>query len=119
MSSRKTSLQWFDVACNDHRNGAFLGRADALNLLDCEFTLAVVDRAPVFTHLKEGAIRIHRRVIPYQQYKYGRGNWCWDGFLITRHQAFELVRLLKATGKWDMEAGPSDIFNWFNRETAQ
>jgi hypothetical protein len=108
------------LACNDPDNGIFMGHADhaTFHYEGVDLSLYHLDwyRGCRVTYVKEGGIRISRRVFKYRREKEWYGNWCWNAFLFDRLEARRLLRYLRDSGRWHAEEGPSRLFRWFNRE---
>lgn len=87
------------VACNDHRNGVFAGRAEAFDILDPDGDAAanfmVADGTPIRFDVEDGSIRLGRRfVFPFQAEDPWHGNWRWNRYWLDDDQAARMVRLL-------------------------
>lgn len=110
---------WVDVACNDPDNGSFAGRANMITyrLWDNSYCELEADNWDGYA-FKElaGGIRIHRRVFGIAGAKDWVGNWCWNGYKLSREQAKRLIGTLRDSGRWRCTHGPCAWFDWFNRE---
>lgn len=112
-------------ACNDER-GNFSGRAwmaEPQSLYrvgrhpwDAELTHDDWGRGVVLT-VDDTAmkVRIHRVWFPFKAHKAWAGNWCWDAFDFERGTGKRLLALMRDTGGWHCEAGPSVFYRWWNR----
>ena len=114
-------------ACNDHRNGDFLGRATAANVE----SLYRVGRHPWDAELahddwgrgcrltvddKLMKLRIHGIWFPFKARRSWLGNWCWEAFEFERGTGKRLLLLMRERGPWHCEAAASTFFRWWNRK---
>lgn len=114
-------------ACNDHRNGDFLGRATAANVE----SLYRVGRHPWDAELahddwgrgcrltvddKLMKLRIHGIWFPFKARRSWFGNWCWEAFEFERGTGKRLLLLMRERGPWHCEAAASTFFRWWNRK---
>jgi hypothetical protein len=110
---------WFDVACNDPDNGVFDGKTHAITyrMWDGEYVELEADdwNGYAFTEIA-GGIRLHRRVFSIEGSKDWVGNWCWNGYKLSRTQAKRLIGTLRESGRWRCTHGPCAWYDWFNRE---
>ena len=64
-------------------------------------------------------VEILGRAFPITDYRYGYGNWCWDGVEVTAETAIELLNFLMTNKDWhfDIEAGPTEmVYAWERKE---
>ena len=107
-----------DFACNDER-GEFTGKAERIEIgeLSLECTLlysGVAMRADALTkRLWVGRLRM-----PYKAYKYGVGNWCWDGYDLYEPDVLKIINYLEKQKYWTCNEGPSELYEKFNRKQA-
>jgi len=113
-------------ACNDGRNGAFTGRAwmaEPQSLYrvgrhpwDCELTHDDWGRGVALTVDSVAMkLRIHRVWFPFKAHRTWHGNWCWDSFDFERSTGKRLLALMRDSGMWHCEAGPSVVYRWWNK----
>ncbi|HEY0684689.1 MAG TPA: hypothetical protein VGD45_20300 [Steroidobacter sp.] len=102
------------IACNNHRNGHFAGRFDAVTYGHDMEIRHEDERGMSIGYAGSGRLRISRRIFRYQREQEWSGNWCWNAFWMRPTEARQLLRYLKASGRWHCEAGPSRLFHWFN-----
>lgn len=114
------------VFCNDPDNGMFVGRADAIAVDlrsphdaagwgDSSFDLQATERGFAFSvDLDAHSFRLHRRRFRYKRRIPWHGNWCGDGFVMTRAEGKRLLGTLRASGQWCCTDGPTRLFDWFN-----
>lgn len=115
------------VACNDPANGIFTYQAEILNIvgasrdMECELEPTNWRRAPRFVDLGD-SIRLSGKTWPIVGGKEYVGNWCWNSYLIgngrktTNWWMVDFMIWLRGRGTFRMTTGPTDLFNWFNRE---
>lgn len=107
-----------DVLCNDPDNGLFVHRAEGLQVTtwdgeDIEFICQRV-RAPRFSEVY-GGIRFMRRRWEVLASKEWFGNWCWNAYWLSPEDTVALLGLVKASGVFSCEHGPTPMFeNWNN-----
>lgn len=113
---------WFDVACNDPDNGMFAGRTHAVTyrLWDGSYCELEADNWGGYAFKDTGdAIRLNRKSFCFEGSRDWVGNWCWNGYALTRQEAKKFLRHLKATGRWHCTHGPTRWYDWFNSADGQ
>lgn len=100
------------VAVNNPDNGHFIGRCYGVKYNDMDLTPEYIDHGPRFEYLGDGRFRFSRRTFKCRTVQGWYGNWCWDGLYMQRSEARRLLRYMRE-GKWNCEAGPTRLFNWF------
>lgn len=105
-----------NIACNNHRNGHFAGRFDAVTYgNDHDMELRYDDeRGMSISYAGPRRLRVSRRVFRYEREQERSGNWCWNAFWMTPPEAKRFLRYLRESGRWCCETGPSRLFHWFN-----
>ena len=112
-------MLYLHVACNDGDNGLFAGRADMLSIGDAEFEPASYGRPPTFVEL-DGAIRLSGKVWSISESKYGVGNWCWNRYLLAKHEItprwylVEFITWLRDRKLFHCTTAETEFYNWFN-----
>jgi hypothetical protein len=106
-------------ACNDSRNGLFLGRAFGFSWgtkkSELEFDHIHVDGSIFTVNHEKMIFRIHRVSYPFKRMHYWHGNWCWDAFVMKRSQALRLLVSVVRSGKWDCTGGTARTVDWLEK----
>ena len=123
LASRRIRLSF---ACNDPDNGLFTGRVSSIEFESLyrvgkhpwEASLALTHiESLAFTVDSQGMrFRLCRIWFPFVAEREWFGNWCWNAYTMRRPQAKRLLGVLRDSGRWACEAGPTTFFNWFNRK---
>ncbi len=108
------------LCCNDHRNGLFIGRLVAIELLGLSLAHDDFIDGCAVSFLGDNRIRISRRIFTYSGQREWVGNWCWNAITMVPLEAKRLLRYLRETGAWHCEEGPTRLFAWWHKsESAQ
>lgn len=102
-----------EIACNDPDNGLFDAKAPFIQIGEFELAAKNPHRPPRFVILPDDRFRLAGRVWPFTAYKYGIGNWCWDGFYMPIAEAAAFLNWLWCRGLFDVDAGPTAMFDWW------
>ena len=112
------------IACNDHRNGHFCGRADAFQMVprgshDASMEL---DGPPVAIRFEREYcrrtgvnhfVRIANNKFAIRSHSEWVGNWCWDSVMMSRDDVRWLCRILKRK-QYHCNCAPEMLYRWFN-----
>lgn len=111
--------------CNNPNNGVFEGRACAAEVSSAgkgarrpwSFELEHDDwgrgvRLSIDEEKK--TLRINRASVPLIRRQCWLGNWCWDGFVMERPEAFRLLQAMRRSGGWQFVAGPVRLSDWWD-----
>jgi hypothetical protein len=109
----------FHFACNDPRNGLFIGRASACQVGGKAWNLELTHDSwgkgcPFMVAETLMRFCIHRTWFPFAGHREWVGNWCWDAFSLKRPQALRLLLVMRNSGQWSCDAGPTRIARWWN-----
>lgn len=102
-----------DFACNDER-GLDTGRAERIEIGD----LSLVGGYVALKQIGPRHVRVGRLKILFGHYKYGVGNWCWDGYWIRKTDALRLISYLQRQAQWHCEEAPTEQFDKFEKKMA-
>lgn len=91
------------VCCNDGNNGVCLGVFEAIDFVDSRDYSARLYGPPTRVTYLEGRARISRRLYEISSFRYGVGNWCWDGFAMSRGSALRLLEYLLKARRFEVE----------------
>lgn len=100
--------------CNDQR-GNFTGKVDAVDFHDRRGFEARLQGPTIrFDHETDGAVpgrvKVGRRKFEVTEYRYGVGNWCWDGVAMSQAESQRLLTYLLERGfqveEWTTSGGP-------------
>ena len=103
------ALVEIDFACNDER-GLDTGQAEAIEIGD----LRLVGGSIVLKRIGPRHVRVGRLKLLFGHYKYGVGNWCWDGYWLTKSETLRLINYLEQQKYWHCEEAPEDHYEKFN-----
>jgi hypothetical protein len=126
---RPASFRWaLQLCCNDPDTGQDTGRVDAIQIglgrgnfefgtdfLD-DYYLNLTGTPIRYRWIGETRCRLSRLTFDCRGYKYGVGNWCWDGCLIGRQTVRDVLRLVKSR-RWTPEDGTERFWRWFEALT--
>lgn len=124
----KDSKLVVSLCCNNPNTGMFEGEVCAIHIAELEIEGAEFERDGVkgapMRYLKDGwaprpqQVEILGRAFPITDYRYGYGNWCWDGVEVTAETAIELLNFLMTNTEWHfgIEAGPTELFDAWRRK---
>lgn len=114
-ADRRGQMLRIDIACNDPDTGVFAHEAHAISIGDIELDSYGAPRRFV---LMEGGdqFRLSGKPWRYYAYKYGIGNWCWDGFWMTQADAADFVNWLRQRRLFDCTQAPERFFDWYNSD---
>jgi hypothetical protein len=113
MSEQKKRARRIAFCCNDHRNGMFIGRFDAVNFSLAGELVELEGPPTVIRILDKGRLQISRYLFRHRGYTEWVGNWCWDEFWIP--EAARLLRVLRKRG-FTCHCAPTRFFEAFNRK---
>lgn len=108
-----------DFACNDE-HGMDTGRAERVSVGDLNLECQLIGGGIVLKHLAgtdakhRGAVQVGRLRFWHNGYKYGVGNWCWDGYWLEESDVLKLINYLIRQKYWHCNDGPCDQFDKFN-----
>lgn len=97
------------LACNDHRNGVFTGRLEALQFEakdGSRVEIYLADRPPRVVHheFKDGEyLRVGHVVVQCHGWDTWVGNWCWDETIVGLSAARVLLADILASGTFGLE----------------
>lgn len=103
-----------DFACNDE-HGQPMGLAERVNIgeLELECTLW---KGGVSLRSERGVVYIGRQKYQKYGYKYGVGNWCWDGYWMKESDALRLISYLERQKYWSCTSGPCEQYDKFEQK---
>jgi hypothetical protein len=107
-----------DFACNDE-HGHDTGMAERVTIDDLELECRLIGGGIVLKQLAgtdtngRHAVQIGKLRFWHNGYKYGVGNWCWDGYWLDASDALKLINYLMRQKYWHCESGPCDQFEKF------
>lgn len=109
------------LACNDWRNGNWLGVCESVEIADITLVGGRVTSAHSSERLinakaYEGdtTLRVGRVSIPCLSYKTWVGNWCWDCASVRAIHALKVMNYLAGKPDWHCEEAEFEIFKAFN-----
>jgi hypothetical protein len=109
------------LCCNDHRNGNFLGYAEAIEVHDVSLVGGRVTvgfksekLASAKSYQGEHTLRIGRLVIPCLGYQTWVGNWCWDCATVRGIESWRIINYLAGKPEWYCEKAECSIYEAFN-----
>ncbi len=102
-----------DFACNDE-HGHFMGRAERVTVGELELECTLLYSGVKLETLAGQQVRVGRLVLPYSHYKYGVGNWCWDGYWLADEDVVKIINYLMRQKYWSCESGPEQGYEKFN-----
>ncbi len=105
------SLVQVDFACNDER-GLFTGYAEAIQIGD----LSLRGGSITLKQVGPRHVRLGRLKLLFGHYKYGVGNWCWDGYWVRKEGALRLINYLMRQKYWHCEEAPEKLFDKFEQK---
>ena len=111
----------FMFACNDHRNGMFVGRFDSVCFYLGDrnsYSPPLVELEGPWTKMSFPAkklVKIGRETFAHSGMAEWVGNWCWNE--ITFAEPTRLLRYLKKRG-FTCVGGPTLFYERFNRQPA-
>lgn len=102
-------------ACNDER-GQFTGKAECIEIADMRLECTLLGGGVQMKIYEEGKklLKVGRVVLPFIRYRYGAGNWCWDGYLIPEADILRLIHYLQRQKYWQCIEGPCELYDKFN-----
>jgi hypothetical protein len=108
-----------DFACNDE-HGHDTGLAERVNIGDLELECTLIGSGIVLKRLQgtdatgRFGVQMGRLRFWCSGYKYGVGNWCWDGYWLDEADVLKLVNYLERQKYWNCGSGPCEPFDKFN-----
>ena len=102
-----------DFCCNEGRNGVDTGRAEAIEIGE----MRLVGGSVVLKQIGPRHVRVGRIKLLFGHYKYGVGNWCWDGYWFTKWGVLKLIGYLQKQKDWHCEEAPEAQYEKFNAKT--
>lgn len=129
---RRIELQ---LACNDHRNGFFIGQFESAQIsvhrLESGKWITPLDDPQAELQLSEGCpiglrldlpaekIKISRREFKYLGWNEWVGNWCWNSYYFDFATGLDVLSYLRDSGKLGCECAETSFYRWWNRETEE
>lgn len=105
-------------ACNDHRNGNNLGRAELVNVCyGTAPTISLEGSSKVFRLHNPRVLRVGKRLYPIMNFHEWYGNWCWNAVCVNRVVASMIVNQLIEAG-WRCTEAAADMFEKLNNKEA-
>lgn len=104
-----------DICCNDPDNGAFAGRAAAIQVYDLLELTANDMLGPRFRECCDRVVLSgrHFKITGSKEYF---GNWCWNAYWMSVETAVNLLASVHARGKFNPDLGESRIFSMWKRK---
>lgn len=100
-------------ACNDER-GNFTGKAERIEIGALSLVCTLMYGGVKLETVAGQQVRVGRLILPYSDYKYGVGNWCWDGYRFDEEDVLKIISYLQKSKNWTCEEGPCEQFDKFN-----
>ena len=105
------------LACNDDRNGLFVGKFDSLIVEnDTGDVLFSLEGEPIKVVVNRMDLRIMNSVFPIIDCTEWYGNWCWNMYLMDKPTTIKLLNMLHEK-KWDCIEGLEATFGLWEKET--
>lgn len=104
-----------DFACNDER-GMFTGKAEAIEVADLRLVCTLIGGGVKIENMAGQMLKVGRLRVSYSRYRYGVGNWCWDGYLIAEEDILKIIGYLQRQKYWTCEEGPELQYEKFNNK---
>lgn len=104
--------------CNDHRNGNFTGRFDAIYFYHPSGEPVKIEGGENAVSFSGRGVKVCRKTFRCRGHTQWVGNWCWDAVWMTPDDAAQLINYLRTLGGWRAHCAPSEIFDAIN-ETAE
>jgi hypothetical protein len=122
----------FSIACNDHRNGSFLGNAVSFQfeffaesklIAGCEIDSKYCDIGMRVSFACDPHARGERsdqgiivlgtnHAMPFRSYRAWVGNWCWDSMLISTADAVRLLHKLRRSA-FHLDEACQPLWDWW------
>jgi hypothetical protein len=100
-------------ACNDE-HGNFMGRAERIQIGDLSLECTLMYSGVKLETEAGQLLRVGRILVPFSGYRYGVGNWCWDGYRIADEDVLKIIHYLQKQKYWTCHEGPCDQYEKFN-----
>lgn len=114
------------VCCNEPATGGETGFADAFEFgwgkgnfafgTDWPDVVQIAVQGPEipFRWVSSSKFELDGQHFDCASYKYGVGNWCWDGAMITKDTLRQLAPVLKRAG-FEIEDAPPILSKWWSK----
>lgn len=100
-------------ACNDE-NGQFTGKAERVQIGDLSLECRMLYGGVMIQPIDDRQLKLGRLLLSHCGYKYGVGNWCWDGYWLPDEEILRLINYLMRLKYWHCEEAPTEQFVKFN-----
>lgn len=90
-----------------------MGKAERVTVGDLELECRLWGGGVRMRMVNRELLKIGRVELPFTGYRYGVGNWCWDGYDIPDEYVVKLINYLEKQKYWDVDAGPVEACDKF------